>query len=84
MSLRESVAELVRNAPPTTDRARVLAELAAQLAGRLDDGCDDRYAAGVAKELRATVDAYESAGGASDAFDELTRRLSATMGNAAD
>ena len=84
MSLRESVAELVKNAPPPTDRARVLADLAEVLAGRLDDGCDDRYAAGVAKELRSTVDALEAAGGVSDAFDELAQRLSATVGDTPD
>lgn len=57
----------------------VRAQLALHLAGRLDAGCEDRYAAGVAKELRAVVAELEAGGAAGDAFAELARQLSAEV-----
>ncbi|MGB0890644.1 MAG: hypothetical protein ACPGWS_10210 [Solirubrobacterales bacterium] len=83
-NLRKTLEGMLKNAPPSTDRAQVLADLARNLADRIDDGCEDRYAAGVAKEFRTTVDALDSLGGTTDAFDELAKRLSAKVVDATD
>lgn len=82
--IRQAIETLLSNSPPATDRAHVLADLARNLADRLDGGCEDRYAAGVAKELRVTVDELESVGGQNDAFDLLAQRLSTKVGDLED
>ena len=82
--VRQSLEEMLDKRPPTTESGQVMAELARNLADRLDGDCEDRYAAGVAKELRTTVDALDSSGGTADAFDELAKRLSAKVGNPQD
>lgn len=82
--VRKSLDVMLAANPPVTDRAKVLAEMARNLADRLDGGVEDRYAAGVAKELRSTVDALDAAGGTADAFDELAKRLSAKVGDTSD
>ena len=82
--LRETLEGMLDSAPPVSNRAKVLADLARNLADRIDGDCEDRYAAGVAKEFRATVEALDAMGDTTDAFDELAKRLSAKVGDSQD
>ena len=79
--VRQSLENMLGSRPQTTERGEVLANLARDLADRLDGGCDDRVAGGIAREFRATVDALDNSGGTADAFDELAKRLSAKVGD---
>jgi len=84
--LASSVAEMVAPAVAAGGRARVLGLLAQSLADRIGStiGVEDRYLAGVAKELRQTLEALATEGAQGDAFDELAKQLRAQMVNAED
>ena len=77
-----SVAALITAKPhPLSPEDQVRASLAIDLARRIDaPDAEDRFVAGMARELRATID--DMAGGADvDAFAELAARLSPKVGN---
>ena len=85
-SVVASVSRLIESkGSPLTPADAVLAALALDLAGRLDRGeVDDRAAAPLSRELRATVAERAAGGDDVDEFAAIAARLSAKVGDRKD